>query len=396
MPNTKALERRIRKHITSQEHTFFVVAGPGLEDLCREEIADRLPGADIDPPTEGGIGFRARIHDAYAVNLWSRTASRVLMRIGGFTADGFGQLKRKVKAFPWELYIPQTARLHVNAALHRSRLYHRDAVAERIRDGIESRLAADGIHLETTPSDSGPTTTLYARAVSDRFVLSLDMSGDHLHKRGLKTRGGEAPLRETLAAAVLKLAGYQPGAPLIDPMCGSGTFSLEAAMMARHIPPGWYRRFAFQTWPGFQPGRWRHLRREAERGMRVVETAAIFASDRRAAMVGALKETLRSAGMENVVRVKRKDFFELTIDATNRPGGLLVLNPPYGRRLAAPDDSRKLYREIGRKIRRDFKGWRFAVLSPAAGLDEQLRLKGRRLPLFHGGLDLILIIGDIR
>lgn len=395
MTSQSALERRIKRHVTGRTHAFYAVAAPGLEALCHAEIAGRLPSAEIESDSEGGVAFNTRLHHAYAVNLWSATASRVLMRIGEFNADGFGKLKRKTRRFPWELYIPGGASLHVNVALHRSRLYHRDAVAERIREGIEDRFAGQGLPLPVNLK-AEHTTTLYARAVNDRFTLSLDMSGEHLHKRGVKIRGGDAPLRETLAAAVLRMADYGPVVPLIDPMCGSGTFSLEAAMMAKQIPPGWFRRFAFEDWPGFQAGRWRHLRREAQKGMQSAAEPLIFASDRKSAMVGALKETLRNSGMDDAVRVIRKDFFDLVPARFLNRKGLLILNPPYGRRLDTPQESLRLYREIGRKIRRDFKGWRSAVLSPSDELEARTRIRGKRFPLFHGGLNLTLTLSDIR
>ncbi|MFZ7125562.1 MAG: THUMP domain-containing class I SAM-dependent RNA methyltransferase [Desulfobacterales bacterium] len=388
------LQRRIKQHVAARSHDFFAIAGPGLEALCLEEIASRIAESRTSDPSEGGIAFKARLHDAYAVNLWSATASRVLMRIGTLSADGFRKLKRRVSDFPWELYLPAGTPMHVNVALHHSRLYHKDAVADCLREGIENRFEAQGL---TLPADPGPqdTQTLYARAIDNRFTLSLDMSGEHLHKRGLKVRAGKAPLRETLAAAVLKLAGYQGDDLLLDPMCGSGTFSLEAAMMSKRIPPGWFRSFAFEKWPAFQPGRWTHLRREAEQGFRNLPAPIVLASDRKAAMVGGLKETVRAGGMEDAVRVRRADFFDLIPEKDTGRRGLVVLNPPYGLRLDTPQESLQLYREIGVKLRRDFSGWRAAVLSPDPEPDEQLQLPGRRHFLFHGGLRLLLCISDI-
>jgi putative N6-adenine-specific DNA methylase len=395
MTSQTAIERRIKQHITSQPHTFFTVVGPGLEPLCRSELKTLLPGIDIPEPREGGLTFTARLHDAYAVNLGSATASRVLMRIGRFTADGFGRFKRKIRSFPWELFISETLPLHVTATLHKSRLYHRDAVAERVREAIEDRFS----DLGRSPSSAIHTearNTLYVRAVNNRFTLSLDMSGEHLHKRGVKTRGGEAPLRETLAAGILTLSGYDPDYPLLDPMCGTGTFSIEAAMIAKGIPPGWFRDFAFTRWPNFQPGRWQHLKREAEKGFRTIAAPLIFASDRRAAMVGAVKESIRNSAIADAVTVKRRDFFDMRPDRLTPRKGLVVLNPPYGKRLDTPRDSRQLYQEIGRKLRSDFKGWRFGILMPPGDPGTRLDLEGRQHALFHGGLGLTLTVGHIR
>ncbi len=394
MATVTALERRIKTQVTGRIRRFYAVAGPGLEELCRGEIAGLLPPPTAPTAGDGGVDFEARLHEAYAVNLWSATASRVLMRLGDFAADGFGRLRRKAGGFPWELYLPAGAPLVVHAALHRSRLYHREAVAERIRESVEESLVPFAPEPGEAPADLLPQH-LYVRAVKDVFTLSLDMSGEHLHKRGVKTRKGRAPLRETVAAGVLRLAGYDGRRPLLDPMCGTGTFSLEAAMMAKRIPPGGFRRFAFEQWPGFRPGRWTHLKRLAREGVRRLEAPLVFASDVRSPMVGGLKEAVRAADMEDAVRVRRMDFFDLSPGKICGEKGLLALNPPYGRRLGTPQESERLFGEIGRKIRRDFRGWRVALLAPAEAIEKNARIQGKRTPLFHGGLGLSLTVADI-
>ena len=288
--NPKALHRRIRQHLIGRPQAFFAVTTPGLEALCRGELI-ALPDAPGDLALEkGGVLFQGRLTTCYQANLMCRTTTRVLMRIADFKADHFGALEKRVRAIPWELYLPNGADPEVQVSSRQSKLYHTGAVAERIRSAVRERLSAG------VPSGEGKTAQdglrLYVRLQSDRLALSLDSSGAPLYKRGLKTQGGPAPLRETLAAAVLMLAGYDRRMPLCDPMSGSGTFAIEAAMMVKQIPPGWYRTFAFMEWPAFRKPHWDYLHRQAAGMVRTTQRATIWASDRSRTAVARLADTL--------------------------------------------------------------------------------------------------------
>jgi putative N6-adenine-specific DNA methylase len=252
---------------------------------------------------------------------------------------------------------------------------------------------------------SGPEARIFVRAESDRFTVSLDSSGELLHKRGVKARGGKAPIRETLASAVLNIAGYGPGQLLADPMCGSGTFSLEAAMMSRNLPSGWFRDFAFMQWPAFSPGRWRHLRKEAEAEISPPGRTCVFASDLRESEVRLLETRLLAYGLSDAVRTECLDFMALTpgviFKKLEESGGgdfepgLLVINPPYGRRLGSLSESRRLFAEILEKLRKDFRGWHAAVIVPGRLVGKRTAKFFSKTPLFHGGLDLVLLTGKI-
>lgn len=396
---SSSFEKRVKRRVTGRVHAFFAATAPGLEELCLSELLTLPLSEKQARAVPGGVEFEGRLHDCYLANLHLRTANRVLIRIAEFRASGFPALEKRLAEIDWELFLPPAGSLRVSAASSKSRLYHRGAVAQRVRDSVETVMGYGG--RETT----GPEIRIFIRGESDRFTVSLDSTGGLLHKRGVKSQGGKAPIRETLAAAILKMAGYRPGQLLVDPMCGSGTFSLEAAMISRNLPPGWMRGFAFQEWPAFSPGRWRHLRREAEAALRA-PGQCIFASDAADGTLLALEEQLSAGGLSELVTISRNDFFDLTpavilnaIEGGNsipRKPGLIVLNPPYGRRLGSSSEAKQLFAGIMEKLRNDFDGWRVAILVPKSLVGKRTAAFLNETPFFHGGLDLVLLTGKIQ
>jgi putative N6-adenine-specific DNA methylase len=388
------LQKRIKRHVSGPAHTFFAVVAPGLEALCRGELAALLGDGRSLTPVPGGVVFEGRLEDLYLANLQLRTASRVLMRIAEFKVVGFGALEKRLAEIPWELYLPAGEAPAVHVTARHSRLYHSQAVAERIRVAVAQRFAA----LAAGPGAAGVPAApqqLFARLLDDRLTLSLDSSGENLYKRGLKTHGGRAPLRETLAAAILQIAGYSGAEPLLDPMCGSGTFCLEAALMAARIAPGRQRSFAFMRWPAFRPARWRHLLRQADAAAAVPERRRIFALDKSPRSVQRLAQTLEAKGLAAWVGVARGDFFDLDPRSLTAATGLVVINPPYGRRLGTPAASARLFRQILARLQAVYPGWRCALIAPDSKLVEDLPFALRILPLTHGGLRLPLLVGRI-
>jgi putative N6-adenine-specific DNA methylase len=393
MTTGTSLTRRLKRHVIARSHRFYAVAAPGLETLCAREL-ETLP-AEVEgiAPDHGGVHFAGRLTAAYAANLHLRTASRVLMRVAAFEAQRFDQLERQAAAIPWELYLP-AAPVRVRAALHHSRIYHSGAAAQRIREAVATRLAAAGAApVEALAGDAGGV--VYLRAAHNRFTLSVDSSGSHLHRRGLKTWPGRAPLRETLAAAALLLAGYDGRRPLLDPMCGSGTFALEAAAMAKGIPAGWHREFAFRHWPAFRPGAWAHLRRQAAQGLRLPASPLVLASDHDPGACALLAQGIAAAGLEDTVRVQCQNFLDTPARDLPPARGLVALNPPYGRRLGSASQGRDLFREVAGKLRADFHGWRAVLVVPERALIPLLPNPRRVLAVTHGGLEVHLTVVDI-
>ncbi len=394
MAKPTALEKRIKRNITAREHLFFAATTPGLKRLCFEELSALPPMGETAAMVDGGVTFRGRLHDMYLANLHLRTANRILMRIADFSAKTFMDLEKRIAGIPWELYLSTVPEPSVTAK--HSKLIHSDAIAERFTKGIEKHLA-ESKPLKTEETLKYPQR-LFVRVLDDRFLVSLDTSGELLHKRGLKRTWAKAPIRETLGVAALKLAGYRPDKPLVDPMCGSGTFSIEAAMMAMNVPPGWYREFAFQGWPGFAAGRWAHIRREAEKGFVQVNTHSIFASDKDAEMSLAVKKCVMEFGLSGAVKAANRDFFTLSpgdlIDGPRR--GLVIINPPYGLRLGTKSSAGELFEKIGRHLAANWGGWRFAIVTPGTSFTEKLPFKVKAHPFSHGGLSMTLVTGTVK
>jgi putative N6-adenine-specific DNA methylase len=236
---------------------------------------------------------------------------------------------------------------------------------------------------------------IFVRVINDRFVISLDSSGELLYRRGIKTHRAEAPIRETTAAAILTISGYNGTEPLIDPMCGSGTFSLEAAMISQNIPAGMFREFSFMNWPCFEPKRWVYLKRKAESGIKQLSSPTIFASDTDSKACDLLTSCIKKFDIFKTVEVAKKDFFDLSVSTLSGDIGLVVINPPYGRRMGSSSESARLFFAVCEKLKKDFAGWKAALIAPDAKIAEKIPLNLKAVNLFHGGLKLVLLYGKI-
>ncbi|MFH0726088.1 MAG: RNA methyltransferase [Pseudomonadota bacterium] len=385
-----ALARRIKRHITGRDQVFFAITAPGLESLCKDELTAIGITEESMRGVPGGIEFTGRLEACYRVNFYSRIATRILMRIAEFKATGFGELEKKAAAIPWELYLHPGSSIGISVSSQKSRLLHTDAIAARIDKALTSHL---GSHSGMAPIAS---QRIYVRAVSDRFTLSIDSSGASLYKRGIKTHGGSAPLRETGAAAILKLAGYSPGTPLVDPMCGSGTFSIEAAMMTLNLPPGWFRDFAFMGWPSFRPRQWAYLREEAKKEFVHISPPCILACDMDPETCRTLLGCLETFDLSQAVRVACRDFLDREfIPFSPETPGLIVINPPFGRRLGTASQSTTLITAICDRLKISFAGWRFALLVPHPDIARRVSFPCKSSPFHHGGLKLTLLTGVV-
>lgn len=384
---TPSLTKRIKRHVIGPPRSFFAATAPGLERvLLRDLLSLGLP-LEGHRVIAGGVEFTGKIHCGYLANLGLRTADRVLMRVAAFRATNFRQLRRKAQEIPWELYLRPGATRRFSVSTNRSRLYHSGAIGSVMEECMEARLG---------PPDQAEEALIFVRALEDRFTVSLDSSGVRLHKRGLKPHGHEAPLRETYAAAALLAAGYEGRMVLLDPMCGAGTFSLEAALMAGNIPPGWFRPFAFFHWPAFRPARWEYLRRESAKQFRPPpRRPRIFASDKSRQVCRRLQETLEGRELTSWIDVRMRDFFDPLPARLARRPGLVVLNPPFGRRLPLPDEGVRFFERICAKLATDFRGWRVAMILPRTQPLDALPFRARHFPFVHGGLEVMLVTGRL-
>ena len=386
------LTRQIKHHVIAPRHTFFALTLPGFESVCRQELSQLTDTIHIEDTTRGGVVFSGRLSEMMQANLQLHTAGRILMRLDTFKATNFRQLVKNTKALRWPLYLPCGAIPECRVTSHHSRLYHSQAIAQRIRQAI-----AD--HWQSTDVEPGQSMeqTLFIRLKDDRVTLSLDSSGDNLYMRGLKRHHAVAPLRETLAAGILFHAGYRPGMTIMDPMCGGGTFSIEGALMAKQVAPGLQRDFAFMRWPGFKSKQWIHFKQKAIQKIKKLHQPLIHASDIDGQACAMLHQCLHENDLLDAVRVVNKDVFEVKPDKAACPRGLVVLNPPYGKRLEphGRDNVNRFYQQLMEKLRRDFNGWLLALLIPKSKSNLAWPGSFHRQHLVHGGLNLTLITGKI-
>ena len=390
----KALRRRIRQQVQAREKQFFAVTAPGLKQLCLTELRRLIPDAALPTVAPGGIAFAGRLTDVYLANLCLRTANRVLMRLLSFKATNFGQLNHHLSGFPWELYLHAGMDISVRVTARRSRLYHSSAIMERAKRCIRNRLEGSYSPDEAATA-SAANQTIYIRALEDRFTISVDSSGKPLYKRGIIRSPFAAPIRETLASAILHLAGYSGRKPLLDPMCGSGTFSIEAAMIAKHIPPGWFRKFAFMNWPAFKPEQWAYLKKNAGKCIRPDAPSLIQASDIQKKACEELKKSIGRYDLLEGIDVAVADFFSLDPDKAAHQPGLIVINPPYGRRIGSRLESRRLIRAISDRLKLRYQGWQLALILPGRRHISTVPFHLKTHPITHGGLSLTLVEGTI-
>lgn len=384
-----ALTRRIKQHIQAPTHEWFAPCAPGFEETLKAELA--ALGAEAPTSVPGGVEFKGKLDFAYQANLWLRTANRVLLRVARFKAKRPEDLFRHASGLAWELLLDPSVPLRFQTSSTASWLSNSDLIESTLRDAIRRRLKESHESLpETDPFL--PEQLILVRMEQDEAVLSLDSSGEHLHRRGYRLSSSKAPLRETLAAGILQAAGYDGRMPLLDPMCGSGTFSIEAALMASHLPPGLTREFAFQRWPSFKEATWNHLCKKAREGA-IAPSGPIVARDIHGGSLKALQENAERASVGGVIQIEKADFF--TAPALDAPG-LVVINPPYGKRVGEEEELGRFYRRMGDRLRSTYSGWRYAILVPQPWLVTALRLEPeRRIRFSHGGLKIDLLAGRL-
>lgn len=390
MPGKNSLSKRIKRHITGRIRDYFASTAPGLENMCFEELKSLDLSTNEAMPVKGGVEFKGKFIDCCLANLNLRTANRILMRIDLFKASNFSQLKRKLDNIPWELYLNPGNKPEYSISTYHSRLYHKDAIAQRIDDSISDRFSGAGQKKDLYPQK------IFARAEDDWFSISIDSSGENLYKRGIKKHGGNAPIRETLAFAALKIGGYKEDMPLIDPMCGAGTFSLEAALMCARIPPGFFRDFAFMNWPCFKEKRWEYMKKESVKDRVFYEQPMIFASDIDDNACNTLKKCVNENGLDDLITVCPKNFFDSSPKDFTGKKGMVVINPPYGLRLGTKKECIEKFDSIGRHLEKKYKGWRIALIAPDKSFAKSLPFKVKSHGFFHGGLNLVLFTGKIQ
>ena len=363
-------------------YDLFAACAPGFESVTAAEL--RSLGIANPRPTPGGVTFRGFLTHVYKINLWSRTAERILLRLGEFRAITFKELHQKARRLEWENFLPPGCRVSIRATCRKSRLIHSGAVAERIARAIADRLGQPPtLVLADEENHSAQLPLVVVRLADDACTISLDTSGALLHFRGYRQATAKAPLRETLAASMLLASGWQPDQPLIDPFCGAGTLPIEAALIARQIAPGRPRRFAFMDWPQLDQAAWDELIAQADNAVLPTAPSSIRGSDRDAGAIEASRSNAERAGVQDDVVFERRAVS--AIEPIGR--GSIVTNPPYGHRVSGGDDLRNLYAQFGKVLRAKCPGWHVAMLTGSAQLESHIGLKfGEAIRINNGGI----------
>lgn len=376
---------------------FFATVPRRMEHLLVEELR-RLGAVEIQEG-RSGVYFAGGLETALRVCLWSRLASRVLLPLAEFSAPTPEQLYVGAAAIAWEEHLAPEGTLAVDCTLTASRLSHSHYAALKVKDAIVDRFR-NRFGIRPSVAVERPDLRINVHVHRDVATISLDLSGESLHRRGYREEGGAAPLKENLAAAILLKAGWletaQKNGVLVDPMCGSGTLPIEAALMAADIAPGLLRPYyGFSGWLGLDPRLWRQLVTEAERRRLagLARIPLIVGYDANPAAIRAAWANLERAGLAGRVHFERRDVNELSPpSAGGERGGLVVVNPPYGERLGEVEELHGLYRTLGERLRSHFPGWNAAVFTGNPELGRDLGLRARRVhTLFNGALKCRLL-----
>lgn len=351
------------------------MSAPGLEQILAAEI--RNLGFSTAEVVEGGVTLTGTLEQVYALNLHLRTASRVIVRVAEFHASTFHELERRAKRVDWSQYVGAGARARFRVTCRKSRLFHSDAVAQRFAESVAKQVlgvlasSADRDALdnpEGDDADAAQEQLFIVRLAHDNCVVSVDSSGQLLHRRGYRQATGKAPLRETLAAAMLIGSGWDSAATLIDPLCGSGTIPIEAALIARRIPPGMNRAFAFQNWPSYESAEWESLVGKSRDEIRPAP-GRIMGSDRDEGAVKSACHNAQRAGVSENVLLEVRAISDVDFPVGN---GSVVTNPPYGVRVGERGPLRNLYAQLGKTLRSRAHGYTIGLLSADTMLESAL------------------------
>lgn len=370
---------------------FLATVAKGLEPVVAEEL--RSLGLDVLEQSPGIVAFKGRRQDAWRANLHLRAARRVLQPLRSFEAPSAEALYEGAASIPWGDFLTPQHTFAVEASVKDSAFSHSGFVALKVKDAVADVLRQRaGARPDVDRRD--PDVGIVVHVERGQCMLSLDTSGGPLHKRGYRVQSVRAPLNETLAAGILLLAGYDGETAFADPFCGSGTFLIEAALIATRTPPGLIRNkpFGFQRWPGFEPQDWKAMLEEARSGTRKA-VHPILGSDRDARAVAAALANAKAAGMDGHVEARRADLRTFQPPSLR---GLMAANPPYGDHAGGEEDLTSLYRELGDVLKRRCAGWTACVLTGDPALAKFIGLRPRRkVPLYNGPTECRLLMFEL-
>jgi len=371
----------------SETETFeiFLTAAPGLEQALLSEV--REAGFDQAKPVPGGVTIEGGWPEVWRANLCLRGAARVLARIGSFRAFHLAQLDKRSRKFPWGEVLRKDVPLRVEAVTNKkSKIYHAGAAAQRVEKALVESFGA------TLSKDA--SLVLKLRIDDNNCLFSIDTSGEGLHKRGHKSAVGKAPMRETLAALFLRECGYDGSEPVVDPMCGSGTFVIEAAEIAQGLLAGRSRSFAFEDLASFDADAFAALKQELDQSRPMPEGLMFYGSDRNAGAVEMATANAERAGVQGITTFVQRAVSDL--ERPDGPPGLVMVNPPYGARIGNKKLLFALYGALGQVLKERFSGWRVGIVTSDTALAKATALPflPTSAPVAHGGLKIRLFKTD--
>ncbi|MFC1537103.1 class I SAM-dependent RNA methyltransferase [Pseudomonadota bacterium] len=358
----------------SYPHHFYAIVIPGLEATAAKELKG-LSAHEIRIDS-GGVYFSGTMETMFRVNLRSRCVTRVLLRLKRFTAMTLDGLRNKVEQIEWAPFLNRESKISVHASCHASKLMHTTKIENEICEAIKKS------GFSGTSEDAGQQ--IFIRIENNRCLLSIDTSGERLDRRGYRLESGKAPVRETFAAGILQWMEWTPGETLMVPMCGSGTFAVEAAMMGIKQAPGMTHKFPFLVWPQLKQKGWERVLDRTQKMMKHDATQLpIYASDINSKAVEIASRNADRAGVKNLIHLEKRDVKELATPE-HATSGLIVCNPPYGQRIDT--NVHALYASLGKVYEKKFRNWKMVVFSPNLACDKHLGLfVKRRLKVKHGG-----------
>lgn len=367
-------------------NNYFATVSRGLEEVAAREL-ERIGAKEIRPDFTG-VHFKGDKELLYKANLWTRTTFRILMPIAKVKSYSADELYRNVQKLDWSEYLQPDMTLAVTCTGKNKRLNHTHFTALQIKNAITDWQKLRGGKRSSVDTEN-PDLSINAHIDEKHCIISLDSSGSSLHRRGYRPAIGAAPMKETLAAALLDLAEWTPDLPFLDPMCGSGTLPIEATLKALNIAPGLYREFGFQTWLDFDPDLWQKLLQEASDRQNHDLNIPIIGSDRDLDVIRQAFVNAESSGLEDYVKFARQELSTIEAPADR---GVLICNPPYGVRLGKESELGDLYQLLGDIFKQRFKGWTAYILTGSMKLSKRVGLRtSKRIKLYNGSIPCTLL-----
>ena len=346
------------------QYTIIATAAMGLEAIVAQEVRDLGYECTVD---NGRVTFKGDEKAIARANMWLRTADRIKIEIGRFKAFTFEELFEQTKKLPWENFITEDGEFPVSGKSVKSKLYSISDCQAIVKKAIVERLKVAYIRIAWF-EENGPLFKIEISMLKDVATLTLDTSGVGLHKRGYRAEQGEAPLKETLAAALILISRWTPDRPLIDPFCGSGTIPIEAALIGQNIAPGFNREFVSEQWPWIPASVWEEVREEADQKANYDQPLNITGCDIDHRMIEIAKKNSLEAGLGDLITFKQMQVSDLTINEKYEQSGVLIGNPPYGERLGDKPEVEKMYRDMGR-IFSQYETWSVYMLTSHEGFE---------------------------